>query len=127
MSRIHPEIRLRAREHRQSPTAAEHILWQFLRAKQMDGFKFRRQHPVGSFIVDFCCVQARLVIEIDGDYHFDQVEYDQDRTAWLESLEYQVIRFTNQEVTTQIETVIEEILQACQVRLNWLEGTLRNG
>ena len=126
MSRIHPEIRLRARAHRKSPTTAEHLLWRFLRAGQVDAFKFRRQHPIGSFIVDFCCIQAMLVFEIDGEYHFDQLEYDQYRTAWLEGLEYQVIRFTNQEVITQIEMVIEEILHACQGRMTWLKGTPEN-
>jgi len=111
MRHIQPEILKRARELRQRQTPAEQILWQYLRNAQLDGIKFRRQHPIGRFIVDFYCAQTRLVIEIDGDSHADQVEYDQMRTNWLESQGYQVIRFTNCEVMEHPVDVMEDILE----------------
>lgn len=111
MHRIQPEIRQRARELRQPQTPAEQILWRCLRNSQLDGMKFRRQHPIGRFIVDFYCAQTRLVIEIDGDSHAEQVEYDQMRTNRLESQGYRVIRFTNIDVLKNLDTVLKEILE----------------
>ena len=113
---IHPAIRARARELRQPQTPAERVLWGRLRNRQLDGYKFRRQHPIGRFIVDFYCAECRLVIEIDGDTHLDQVEYDQERTAWLEARGHRVVRFTNQDVHRRTGPVLEAILKACQER-----------
>lgn len=112
MRRVYPLSRLRARELRHPQTPAEQKLWQILRSRQLDGYKFRRQHPIGWYIVDFYCAAAKLIIEIDGDSHAEQVEYDQVRTEWLESQGYRVIRFTNDEVFRQVEGVIEAILRA---------------
>ena len=112
--RIYPPVLERARELRQPQTPAEQRLWARLRDRQLGEFKFRRQHPIGRFIVDFCCADRQLVVEIDGDSHAEQVEYDQARTEWLCEQGYSVIRFSNQAVWRQIEAVIEAILAACQ-------------
>ena len=112
-NRIHPAIRARARELRQPQTPAERVLWGRLRNRQL-GPKFRRQHPIGHFIVDFYCAEAKLAIEIDGDSHADQVEYDAERTAWLAEQGTRVIRFTNRQVHQQIDAVLEVILNEFQ-------------
>jgi len=112
--RIHPAIRQRARELRQPQTRAETILWRQLRDKRLKGLKFRRQHPIGPFVVDFCCLEHQLVVEIDGDTHATQIEYDEERTEWLETQGYRVIRFTNQEVYCQLPAVLEAIWAACE-------------
>ncbi|MBN1137749.1 MAG: DUF559 domain-containing protein [Anaerolineae bacterium] len=107
---------VRARQLRHPQTPAEGVLWARLRDRRLGGYKFRRQHPVGRFIVDFFCDACHLVVEIDGDSHLDQVEYDAERTAWLEAQGYRVIRFTNREVQRQTAAVLEVILQACGER-----------
>ncbi|MEA3350102.1 MAG: DUF559 domain-containing protein [Chloroflexota bacterium] len=111
--RIHPEIRKRARELRQDQTPAENKLWHILRNRNLSNYKFRRQHPIYRFITDFYCAQTKLVIEIDGDVHAMQEEYDQARTEWLKECGYTVIRFTNREVLEQTNTVAKEILMVC--------------
>ncbi len=103
-----------ARELRKSLTGAEQRLWYVLRNRQSGVIKFRRQHPIGKYIVDFYCPQSRLIIEIDGDSHGDSQEYDRQRTEWLESQGYQVIRFNNREVKEHFDTVIAEILFQCE-------------
>ena len=108
-------IQDRARELRREQTPAERKLWSRLRRKQIYGLKFRRQHPIGRFIVDFCCVPQTLVIEVDGDSHSVQGEYDRERTAWLEDRGYRVIRFTNRQVERQIDAVLDRIARACGV------------
>lgn len=103
----------RARELRKDMTYAEKRLWQYLRNGQLDGARFRRQHAVDTYIVDFFCAKSKLVIEVDGDSHAAQMEYDAARTQWLnEQHHYRVLRFTNQEVLTNIEAVIETIRAA---------------
>jgi very-short-patch-repair endonuclease len=84
--RIYPPLLARAREMRHPQTPAESRLWSRLRNAQLGGFKFRRQHPIDRFIADFYCAACRLVIEIDGDSHAAQAEYDVARTAWLNEL-----------------------------------------
>jgi len=111
--RTSAEILARARQLRREMTPAEKKLWQRLRNGQLDGAHFRKQHPVGRFILDFVCVRAKLVIEIDGDTHASQAEYDAERTRWLnEQKEYRVIRFANDEVHHHIEAVLEKIREA---------------
>ncbi len=112
--RIHPVIRQRARELRRPQTPAEARLWKVLRNRQLSGYKFRRQHTIGRFIVDFYCAEASLVVEIDGDSHAEQIEYDANRTAWLAEQGYRVLRFTNRDIHRQFAVVTEEILKACQ-------------
>ena len=116
--RIHPVILAYAREMRQPQTIAEANLWRVLRNRQT-GFKFRRQHPIDRFIIDFYCAEARLLIEVDGDSHLErnQVEYDKARTDYLEDLGYRVIRFTNDNVRYNIEMVTGEILAAIEHRI----------
>ncbi len=102
-----------ARALRKQMTPAERALWQRLRRKQLDGWRFRRQHPVGNFVVDFFCAKARLAVEVDGPIHFEQQEYDEERTQLLEDLKnYRVLRFTNEQVISDIEGVLEEIRRA---------------
>ena len=102
----------RARQMRTSPTPAEAQLWQFLRKQQLGGYKFRRQHRIGAYIVDFYCPQAKLVIELDGEIHNDQKEYDQKRQDDLQALGYTVIRFKNQTVFSEIDSVLATILKS---------------
>lgn len=97
-------------------TSAETKLWTILRNRQLDGYKFRRQKPIGRFIVDFFCDDAKLVIEIDGDTHAGREGYDINRTKWLENEGYQVIRFKNDDILTNLENVAREILKQCNDR-----------
>ena len=106
-------IQQRARELRQEMTPAEELLWGRLRRKQLNGLKFRRQHPLGPFIADFYCAEYRLVVEIDGDVHKGQREYDIVRTEWFEAHGYRVIRFRNDDVMKDIEIVLAAIQAAC--------------
>ena len=100
-----------ARLNRQTQTEAEMLLWSCLRDRKLDGFKFRRQHPIADFIADFFCLEANLVIEVDGGYHneIEQKQYDEGRTYELSELNIKVIRFTNKEVIENIDFVLKEI------------------
>jgi very-short-patch-repair endonuclease len=100
------------REHRRSQTIAESTLWRLLRSRLFKGFKFRRQMPVDQFIADFCCLRARLIIEVDGPYHMDQLSEDALRTAYLSDQGFKVIRFTNYQVLHQIDGVLAAIHRA---------------
>ena len=107
------EMQQRARELRKEMTFAEKRLWQYLRNDQLDGAHFRKQHAVNTYIVDFFCAKSKLVIEVDGDSHAEQIEYDAARTQWLnEQHRYRVLRFTNREVLTNTEAVVEAIRAA---------------
>ena len=99
-----------AKENRKNPTEAENILWQALRGDQLEA-KFRRQHLIGDYIVDFVCLKKALVIEVDGGYHNDkqQLELDEERTLWLNQKGYKVIRFTNEEVIGHLDEVLKSI------------------
>jgi very-short-patch-repair endonuclease len=108
-------IQQRAKELRQEMTDAEQLLWERLRNRQLDGLKFRRQHPLGPFITDFYCAEKRLVVEIDGGVHDLQEEQDKQRTRQFEEFGYRVIRFQNDEVETNIVMVLKKILEACQL------------
>ncbi len=106
-------LQARARQLRRDMTPAERKLWQRIRYGQLDGAHFRRQHAIGRFIVDFFCAKARLVIEVDGDIHAEQMEYDAERTKWLnEQKRYRVIRFTNDEIDHNLDGVVERIREA---------------
>lgn len=104
-----PEKIEAARRMRLEPTAAEKALWRSLRTNRLDGWHFRRQQVIAGYIVDFYCHAAALIIEIDGDVHLSQVEYDQERDAALIALGFRVLRFTNQEVLEKHEEVLEAI------------------
>jgi very-short-patch-repair endonuclease len=98
-----------ARVHRHAATAAEDRLWTALRGRRLDGLKFRRQYAVGPYILDLCCPELRLVIEVDGPIHDNPVEYDADRTEHLELYGYTVIRVRNEEVLTDLDAVLTRI------------------
>ena len=102
----------RARELRSNMTDAEALLWVNLRNRQLGGEKFRRQHQIGSFYVDFVSVRSRLIIEVDGSQHVTDLEADNKRTEYLTSKGYRVLRFWNEEVLTEMETVLEVILSS---------------
>ena len=103
------DIRAKARALRIKMTDAEQHLWQHLRRRQMNGHKFRRQFSLSQYIVDFVCLEQRLIIEIDGGQHSEQVEYDTKRTRFLESDGFRVIRFWNNEVLTETKAVLDVI------------------
>jgi very-short-patch-repair endonuclease len=107
----HPLSVLRARELRENATRAERLVWHRIRDRQMFGVKFRRQHPVGRFIVDFVATRERLVIELDGGQHAlePEVARDVERTRELEKEGYRVLRFWNMDVLTNLEGVLEAI------------------
>ena len=100
----------RARQLRQASTGAERRMWSALRDRRLSRYKFRRQHPIGDFIVDFACTEYRLVIEVDGGQHADSAK-DASRMAWLEREGWRVIRFWNNEVLGNTNGVIEAILR----------------
>ncbi|HEX9490080.1 MAG TPA: endonuclease domain-containing protein [Stellaceae bacterium] len=101
----------RARNLRLNATDAERRLWTLLRHRRLQDYKFRRQHPIGGFVVDFACTKHHLVIEADGGQH-DQSATDAQRTAWLESGGWRVIRFWNNDILTNSEGVLTTILDA---------------
>ena len=102
----------RARELRKKPTEAEKTLWSHLRYRQLSGFRFRRQHPIGKYVVDFVCLESRLVIELDGGQHLDSAGYDSARTVDLNRRGFSVIRFWNNQVLSEIDGVKEAIFLA---------------
>ena len=98
-----------AKKLRQNPTPTEDILWQSLRRNQLNGLKFRRQQIIDGFIVDFYCHSSRLVIEIDGEIHQQQIEYDRHREDVLRARGLSIIRFTNAEVLAHLDRVLSAI------------------
>ena len=103
-----------AKTLRSHQTEAEQRLWHHLRAHRFMGLKFKRQKPIGHYIVDFACIEHHLVIELDGGQHIDQIEYDQSRTLWLESQGFVVLRFWNNEVMQELDGVLERIRQTIE-------------
>ncbi len=102
-------MRERARALRGGMTEAEQRLWRELRGRRFEGLKFRRQKPLGHYIVDFVCLERSLVVELDGGQHAEQVVYDRQRDAWLNSQGFVVLRFWNHDVLQQTHTVLERI------------------
>lgn len=92
---------------------AERKLWTALRGRRFEGLKFRRQHPIGRFIVDLACVDSKVVIEADGESHDVTVDEDAERTRLLNSLGYRVIRFKNEDVLFRFEQVLNEVFDVC--------------
>ena len=99
----------KAKENRNNPTEAEAALWSQLRNKQLDGYKFRQQHLIGDFIVDFVCLSKKLVIEVDGGIHKETKEYDEERTKILADRGFEVLRFKNEEVLGDIDVILEQV------------------
>ena len=110
------KLKPEARRMRREPTPAEAALWSRLSSSTVLGHKFRRQHALDRFIVDFYCAPARLAIEVDGPIHDEQREHDAVRQARLESLGIRVLRFTNDEVLGHLDTVIAAIARALPPR-----------
>ena len=108
--RLRDKLRPIARQMRREPTPAEALLWTHLRNRQLCGYHFHRQHQIDRFIVDFVCLQSKLVIEVDGAIHQQQVEADLEREQILKSLGYRSIRFTNDQVLDETDQVLEKIL-----------------
>jgi very-short-patch-repair endonuclease len=98
-------------------TLAERRLWHRLRTNKLDGFHFRRQQIIDGFIVDFYCHAVGLVVEVDGAMHHEQLEYDVERERVLEARELRILRFRNEEVLTDIESVLTRIRAACSERM----------
>jgi very-short-patch-repair endonuclease len=104
-----------ARKLRHDMTDSERLLWYLLRARRFASAKFRRQHPIGAFVVDFACVAQRLIIEADGGQHAESAN-DLSRTNWLERHGWRVLRFWNDEILHRQAMVLEEILKALEPR-----------
>jgi len=104
-------LKQRSRDLRKNLTDAEQKLWQKLRNKQINAHKFRRQFVIGNYIVDFICLDKRLVIEVDGGQHMDNVDYDLQRDEWLKSQNFKVLRFWNNQVLNEIDSVLEVIVK----------------
>jgi very-short-patch-repair endonuclease len=105
-----------ARQLRRNATDVEKRLWYFLQNRQLDGYKFRRQHGIADYIVDFVCLERKLIVELDGGQHAGRADRDEERTHVLESMGFQVVRFWNNEVlsnTVAVLEVIREALRTC--------------
>jgi very-short-patch-repair endonuclease len=109
-------LQSRARGLRRTQSEPEAIVWAALRDRQLHGFKFRRQHPLGAFVVDFYCAEARLVVELDGPSHVGREDYDQRRQSWLEEQGLRVLRFTNDQVRQSLGEVLDLLGAACRQR-----------
>ncbi|MBF6652098.1 methionine synthase [Flavobacterium columnare] len=116
---LYAKFKERAKTMRNNPTDAEKMLWNVLSNKGIDGFKFRRQHIIGEYIVDFVCLEKQLVVEVDGAVHDnkEQIEHDRFRTEWLESKGFKVIRFKNDEVLSNLFQTIEIINKELNTQL----------
>jgi very-short-patch-repair endonuclease len=109
-----------AKELRRRSTRAEKLLWEVLRAKRLEGFKFVRQAPIGPFVVDFACRSRRLIIEVDGATHStdDEIASDAKRSIYLEKVGYRIIRVQNNEVKEGMDGVIADIIAALRSRID---------
>jgi len=103
---------MRARQPRKSSTDAEKTLWQDLRSRQLFGHRFKRQHPIGNYFVDFVCLESNLVVELDGGQHLESSEYDAARAAYLGNRGFSIVRPWNNQVSNEMDGVKESILLA---------------
>jgi very-short-patch-repair endonuclease len=113
--KIDPQLLEFAKSMRHTATDAEHLMWQVLRAKRFMNLKFRRQHVIKPYIVDFYCHEIGLVIELDGSQHGmdDAIEYDAERTKFLEALGLTVVRYWNHDVLGRTDVVLEDLWNVC--------------
>lgn len=110
--RTTPKVFGHAKQLHRNMTPAEVKLWARLRAHRLEGVHFRNQHAIGNYVVDFCQPRKKIIIELDGSQHLEQEEYDAERTKYLESKDYKVIRIWNNDVMKDIDSVIRAIIQA---------------
>ena len=103
-----------ARKLRRQSTDAERLLWKHLRSRQLKGYKFRRQHAMDPYVVDFICLEAMLIVEVDGSQHLE-LSNDEERTVHLESLGYRIVRYWNNEILKDIDAVLDHILQLLEL------------
>ena len=108
---------LQARSLRSTMTRAEYILWSHLRNRRLQGLKFRRQQPVPPYIADFACVDAMLIVELDGSQHLEQARYDGQRDEFLKKKGFRVLRFWNNQALAETDLVLEEILNVARARI----------
>ena len=106
----------RARELRKNQTNAEKALWSVLRMHRLGGYRFRRQHPMGNYVVDFVCLESHLVVELDGGQHLESNEYDEARTTYLAERGFTVFLFWNNQVLIEMDGVKEALLLALKSR-----------
>jgi len=111
----HPMMIDRARKLRRNSTPPERIVWSVLRGRRLAGLKFRRQEPIGPYVVDFCCRQLKLIVELDGMSHDVSGDRDEVRTQWLEEQGYRVLRVTNWDVNDDLEAVARGIAREARV------------
>jgi len=104
--------KIKARELRKNLTEAERTLWKYLRLRQFDGNKFRRQQPIGKYIVDFVCFEKKLIVEVDGGQYNEQVIYDSERNEWLKKQGFRILRFWNNQILKEIDGVEGSIMEA---------------
>ena len=119
---IHDPIQIdRARKLRRNLTFAESRLWKELKSKKLAGFKFRKQHPIGQYITDFCCISAKVIVELDGDAHIGRKYEDGLRDQYFRDCGFEVIRFENCDTKYEENRVIETILKTCLKRRDLTE------
>lgn len=124
--KLDPQLLEFAKAMRSNATNAEHLMWQVLRAKRFMNLKFRRQHVIVPYIVDFYCHELGLVIELDGSQHGtdDAIAYDAERTKFLEALDLSVVRYWNYDVLSRTDMVLEDLWQKCsQLKMNKNESS----
>jgi very-short-patch-repair endonuclease len=109
----HKSTTEKARALRKRSTEAERLLWSHLRAKRLGGLKFRRQEPIGRYIVDFVSFDRSLIVELDGGQHLEEKAEDDERTRWLECQGFRVLRFWNNDVMRNVQTVLKRIRENC--------------
>lgn len=107
----------RAKDLRNNSTNAERRLWQKLKRRQIAGVKFRRQQPINPYVVDFVCLERRVIVEVDGGQHSEQLHHDDQRSQWLEARGYRVLRFWNNDVLANTEVVAQAVFGAVEKRI----------
>jgi very-short-patch-repair endonuclease len=112
---------------RKRSTDAENTLWKSLRAKRLQGLKFRRQEPIGKYIVDFVCYEKKIIIEIDGGQHSVDKEKDQERDHWFKTKGFEVLRFWNNDVLKKTEEILEIIMKRCLESPSPLSPPIKGG
>ena len=119
--------RLRAREMRHAPVSAEKLFWNEVRDRRLGGHKFRRQYLIGPFVVDFVCVEKKLIVELDGVLHADRPNYDKERDEFLEAQGYRVMRFRNEELAGDVAATLTVIQYALETPSPRPSPPLRRG